>query len=106
MHPNVIRGLFAVGGAIVGYIFSEVVNDGEKDELKSENTRLRQQLRSVLAVIEAENGKMEDAISDVVAAPPSSLAALKIRLRAHGLSKMQIARITQAVWDAGLYGAA
>lgn len=106
MNPWVIRGLFALGGAIVGYLFSEAVNDGEKDTLKEENERLRQQLRSVLRTFEKENAKMEAAVADVVSDPPSSLDDLRRRLRGHGLTNKQIDRVADAVQAAGLYEAA
>lgn len=106
MNPWVIRGLFALGGMVVGYLFSEVVNEDEKGSLKEENERLRRQLRSVLTKFERESGKMESAIADVVSDPPSSVSELRRRLRTHGLTDTQVERIVDAVRAAGLYGAA
>jgi hypothetical protein len=106
MNPWVIRGLFALGGCILGYLFSETTNDREKTVLKLENERLRRQLRSVLGKFERESGRMESAIADVVSDPPSSIGELRRRLRGHGLPDKQVARVADAVQAAGAYGVA
>jgi hypothetical protein len=106
MNPWVIRGLFTLGGMVVGYLFSEVVNEDEKGSLKEENERLRRQLRSVLTKFERESSKMESAIADIVSNPPASIGEMRWRLRAHGLTEKQVERVADDVRAADLYGAA
>lgn len=103
MNPWVVRGLWALGGLMLGFLTNDYVNDGEKEALKEENERLRRQLLSVLLTFERETKKMEDVVASVNVCPPHSMGELESRLREHGLARQQIDRILAAVREANIY---
>jgi len=108
MNAKFLNGIFAAIGALIGaaisWIVADKVNEEDRAKITQENDRLRQQIRTTLATFTSSNSKMEKAISDIIENPPESLLMLEKRLRSHGLTEKQLARILSAIESSSLYG--
>jgi hypothetical protein len=98
-----IAGRFAVYVVIsiisgaAGHTYSNArskrAHEAATKKMNEENERERAEAMAFLAAIIANNANMEAAMASIVANKPNSRADVITRLRAHGLTEVQIANI-------------
>lgn len=102
-----VRGVIAAVGALLGFgagvAVMDSVHEDERRKMNEANEDLRRKLRSVLATFKANDQRMVDALADLAADPPDGVDALTARLRARGLTPVQVDKVVAALRDGGLY---